>query len=94
MSETKYCRREIEARKLTSLYCMNPIETLNALDWCNDCRKRLPLWPKDDSNYKIEDAHLYQAQPTQAHIDEVTKWGHCKTCAAWALTNITNSSIL
>lgn len=29
-------------------YCSKDIEIPNALGWCNDCLKRLPIWPVND----------------------------------------------
>lgn len=34
---------EIGERKL----CGGPIRTANKMDWCAECAKRLPIWPKD-----------------------------------------------
>lgn len=36
-----YCRRPVGADRL----CMGAIRTPNALEWCDVCRERLPLWP-------------------------------------------------
>ncbi len=44
MADIKYCRREI----VEGSPCMKKITTPNALNWCADCRARLPLWPADN----------------------------------------------
>jgi hypothetical protein len=46
--EINYCRREIALDEKTRLLCMNRITTKNALEWCERCREKLPLWPAND----------------------------------------------
>lgn len=47
-----YCRREVSVSKPDNTWVLKPcydkIETPNALDWCDGCRKRLPLWPTQE----------------------------------------------
>ena len=43
-----YCRREIDGKP-----CGQLIARVNALDWCNVCRARLPVWPTEAA--EIED---------------------------------------
>jgi hypothetical protein len=47
-SQYKLCRREVESAP--SGYCARPINTPTALAWCDECRKRLPSWPADDTD--------------------------------------------
>lgn len=44
-----YCRRETyNERGDVAKVCMKPITKVNALNWCQECRERLPLWPRDE----------------------------------------------
>jgi hypothetical protein len=54
-----YCRREIAGKP-----CGRAIARANALDWCPECRSRLPLWPV----VTPEDLRDIQAQ------DETGRW--------------------
>lgn len=54
MADTpNYCRRLVSRIQPDNTwvegFCHEKIEKKNALDWCEGCRKRLPLWPKDDA---------------------------------------------
>ena len=42
------CRRDLADIGATPVYCAKPIKRQNVLDWCPDCRKRLPFWPPND----------------------------------------------
>jgi len=49
----KYCRREIgtysnAVGRTDTRLCMRRVSRVNPLNWCDECRKRLPLWPADD----------------------------------------------
>ncbi len=45
----KYCRREVvtvqPSGSWTVAHCGQAIARANALNWCPECRLRLPLWP-------------------------------------------------
>jgi hypothetical protein len=47
-----YCRREVSVSRPDNTWilkpCYEPIQKANSLDWCEGCRKRLPLWPTID----------------------------------------------
>ena len=45
-----YCRRKV-TKDGKEDYCCKPIKTRagNALQWCDECRARLPFWPADDA---------------------------------------------
>lgn len=43
------CRREINDFGEAARYCAKPITKKNALNWCEGCRSRLPLWPQDNA---------------------------------------------
>lgn len=47
MSSYNYCRRRIDKDDGQYIYCGKKIVRVNALDWCPECRKRLPFWPTD-----------------------------------------------
>ena len=42
-----YCRREKSSDGVKFSPCGEKIEKTNALNWCQDCRKNLPFWPRD-----------------------------------------------
>ena len=42
------CRRTLNDHGAPVAYCARPITVANALDWCEGCRARLPLWPGAD----------------------------------------------
>ena len=42
-----YCRRTITKHGREDV-CGNRIVKVNPLDWCEDCRARLPFWPTSD----------------------------------------------
>lgn len=51
MSKEKFvlCRRDLSEIGEPKKYCAKPINAQtkpNRLDWCDDCLKRLPIWPK------------------------------------------------
>lgn len=41
------CRRDFGAIG-TIEYCSKTIKTSNGLNWCDDCLKRLPIWPSGE----------------------------------------------
>lgn len=41
-----YCRRNFSGFLETPKYCSKPIKTPNISNWCEDCRKILPIWPQ------------------------------------------------
>lgn len=44
--EYTLCRRDRAELGQQHDYCCKSIKTKNALNWCDDCRARLPMWPK------------------------------------------------
>jgi hypothetical protein len=49
-AEYKLCRREV-TRPSGDVGPHNAtITKKNALNWCEACRERLPLWPKDEAS--------------------------------------------
>lgn len=42
------CRRDRAEIGQPKLLCCKPITRRNTLDWCEQCRARLPLWPQLD----------------------------------------------
>lgn len=60
-----YCRREITQDDNGSKPCGLFIEEVNALQWCNECRKRLPFWPEEE---------LYDAK-VEARMDLIESEG-------------------
>lgn len=48
MSRYVLCRRDRADFGAAPVYCCAPIKTPNVLNWCDDCRARLPLWPASD----------------------------------------------
>lgn len=40
------CRRDLAGFMGPKKYCGKPIETKNLSNWCNECRKILPIWPE------------------------------------------------
>lgn len=51
--EVKYCRREVSVMNPDNTWtpkpCGDRISKKNALNWCDGCRARLPLWPADSA---------------------------------------------
>lgn len=43
--EYTLCRRDRAELGQPHDYCCKSIKTKNALNWCEGCRERLPLWP-------------------------------------------------
>jgi hypothetical protein len=43
------CRRDLADIGAEPRYCCKEINTPNALNWCDGCHQRLPLWPTEDS---------------------------------------------
>lgn len=41
------CRRELQDFGELKKFCSKPISRANDLDWCDECRSRLPFWPLD-----------------------------------------------
>ena len=39
------CRRDVAEIGQPKNYCARPIKTRNPLNWCDDCQRRLPIWP-------------------------------------------------
>jgi hypothetical protein len=39
------CRRDSSETGAEPKFCARPISKPNDLNWCAECRKRLPLWP-------------------------------------------------
>lgn len=49
MTTLNYCRRETDGKP-----CGLAIDAANALGWCPSCRERLPFWPTDTKEVRIE----------------------------------------
>ena len=41
------CRRDLSDFGAAPRYCSKSIKSRNALNWCPDCRERLPIWPTE-----------------------------------------------
>jgi len=69
-----FCRREIQEDGEPVKTCDKAIRRVNALDWCQDCRARLPFWPADDAKPKGE--------PSRCPGCGEESWGKCadSTC--------------
>lgn len=46
------CRRDLSDFGEPKKYCCKPIKSQSNFDWCDDCLKRLPFWPKEDAEKK------------------------------------------
>lgn len=44
------CRRDFGAIGEPE-YCAKDIKTNNGLNWCDNCLKRLPIWPRDNDHH-------------------------------------------
>ena len=47
MSRFVLCRRDVGPIGERD-YCSKPINRAHALDWCDSCLSRLPLWPSEE----------------------------------------------
>lgn len=47
------CRRDFGAIGTVD-YHSKPIKTPNGLNWCDDCLKRLPLWPSNEITQEVQ----------------------------------------
>jgi hypothetical protein len=96
--EIKYCRREIGAanENISPLFCMKPVAKKNALDWCEACRERLPLWPATVEAYEkhiapavaatIADRPTFTYNPKQLDINDPRAIALVAECMAVDMT--------
>ena len=47
MSDYILCRRNLADIGAHPNYCCKPINKQNPMDWCEECRVRLPIWPQE-----------------------------------------------
>ena len=40
------CRRQVQEIGEPVKYCARPIKKENSANWCQECGKRLPIWPQ------------------------------------------------
>ena len=46
MTQFILCRKTVNDIGEPTKYCSRPIEKQNHLDYCEECRRRIPIWPK------------------------------------------------
>lgn len=66
-----FCRREIQKDGEPVKTCDKAIRRVNPLDWCQDCRARLPFWPTGDApaeKPEHHDAFNHKTREGQEHL--------------------------